>query len=424
MFVDEVEIEVIAGSGGNGCMAFRREKYVPMGGPYGGNGGRGQDIYFQTDTGLSTLLDFRYNKKIIGKNGENGKGKNQNGEDQEDLIIKVPVGTIVTDIDTGMIVCDLNKKNQKEIIAKGGRGGFGNTHFKTQSNTAPHYAENGQEGEHRHLKIELKLLADVCLVGLPSVGKSTIVSKISKATPKIADYHFTTLHPILGVALSSSGKSFVVADMPGLIKDAYKGVGLGDKFLKHIQRCSILVHVVDMSQIEGRNAVDDFNVIQKELELYDKNLLKKPMIVLANKMDMPQSKDNLVEFKKHVKLKIFETSGINSSGLQEVVDYLSELLEKVEKVDLVSDDMQENHILYKFIEEKPFTIRKNNDEWIVEGKKIDEIFKMTNFQTEEAALRFSKKMSKLGIDDELRRLGAKSGDYVKISNFYFKYQDE
>jgi len=422
MFIDEVEIDVIAGDGGNGCMAFRREKYVPMGGPYGGDGGNGQSIYFEADSGLSTLLDLRYQKKIQGKKGENGKGKNQNGENQEDLVIKVPVGTLVTDVESGLIVCDIIKDKQREIIAKGGRGGFGNTHFKTQNNTAPHYAENGQVGEKRHLKVELKLLADVCLIGLPSVGKSTIISKVSKATPKIADYPFTTLHPNLGVTKTTNGKSFVVADMPGLIENASSGVGLGDKFLKHIQRCKVIAHVLDMSHDDPFN---DFNIINKELELFDKNLLNKKMIVIANKMDSTNSKDNLKKLKEKIDLEIFETISLTGDGLQKVIDYLGELLDKEKDVILIDQDKTENHVLYKFKEEKPFTIKKiSNDEWKIEGKKVEEIFKMTNFQTEEAASRFAKKMSKLGIDEDLEKLGAKDGDYVRISNFYFRYKKD
>lgn len=257
MFVDEVIIKVKAGNGGDGCTAFRREKFVELGGPFGGNGGRGADIIFKTDTGLHTLLDLRYAKKIVGASGANGEGKNKNGAAAEAFYVKVPVGTVVTDVDTGMIVADLNKPNQEELIARGGRGGRGNTAFKTQRNTAPDFSENGEEGESRTLKIELKLLADVGLVGLPSVGKSTIISCISKAKPKIAAYHFTTLVPNLGVVKASSGYSFVMADLPGLIEGASTGEGLGDKFLKHIERTKIIAHVIDMSGSEDRNPYED-----------------------------------------------------------------------------------------------------------------------------------------------------------------------
>ena len=283
MFVDEVIIKVEAGNGGDGCTAFRREKFVPMGGPYGGNGGHGSDIIFVVDEGLHTLLDLRYQKTIKGPKGENGKGKNQNGKGAEPTIVKVPLGTVVTDIDTGLIIADLSKKDQKEIIAKGGRGGRGNTAFKTQTNTAPDYSENGEEGEKKNLKVEVKLLADVGLVGLPSVGKSTIISCVSASRPKIAAYHFTTLSPNLGVVRASDNRSFVMADLPGLIEGASLGEGLGDKFLRHIERTRVIAHVVDMSASELRDPYEDFVLINKELEAFNEKLMKKPMIVIANK---------------------------------------------------------------------------------------------------------------------------------------------
>ena len=273
MFVDEVEIRVEAGNGGDGCTAFRREKFVEMGGPFGGNGGHGADIIFKVDQGLHTLLDLRYQKILKGKKGENGRGKNQNGKGAEPLIVKVPQGTVVTDLETGLIIADLSKKDQEEIIAKGGRGGRGNTAFKTQTNTAPDYSENGEEGERKNLKVEVKLLADVGLVGLPSVGKSTIISVISKSKPKIAAYHFTTLSPNLGVTKATDGRSFVVADLPGLIEGASKGEGLGDKFLRHIERTKIIAHVIDMSGSEMRDPYEDYLLINKELEEFNPKLL-------------------------------------------------------------------------------------------------------------------------------------------------------
>ena len=271
MFVDEVIIKVEAGNGGDGCTAFRREKFVPMGGPYGGNGGHGSDIIFVVDEGLHTLLDLRYQKTIKGPKGENGKGKNQNGKGAEPTVVKVPLGTVVADIDTGLIIADLSKKDQKEIIAKGGRGGRGNTAFKTQTNTAPDYSENGEEGEKKNLKVEVKLLADVGLVGLPSVGKSTIISCVSASRPKIAAYHFTTLSPNLGVVRASDNRSFVMADLPGLIEGASLGEGLGDKFLRHIERTRVIAHVVDMSASELRDPYEDFVLINKELEAFNEN---------------------------------------------------------------------------------------------------------------------------------------------------------
>ena len=293
MFVDEVEIKVIAGKGGDGCTAFRREKYVAMGGPYGGNGGHGGDIVFKVDEGLHTLLDLRYQKTLKAPKGENGKGKNQHGKNAEDLIVKVPLGTVITDTDTGLIIGDLKRKNDSVIVAKGGRGGRGNTAFKTQTNTAPDFSENGEEGEEKILKVEVKMLADVGLVGLPSVGKSTIISCVSRSKPKIAAYHFTTLTPNLGVSKSSDGRSFVIADLPGLIEGASQGEGLGDKFLRHIERTKVIAHVVDMSAVEGRNPYEDYVLINKELEEFNPKLLKKPQIIIANKMDLENSKENL-----------------------------------------------------------------------------------------------------------------------------------
>lgn len=298
MFIDEVIIDLEAGSGGNGCMAFRREKYVEMGGPYGGNGGKGADIIFKVDEGLNTLLDLRYKKLIRGDKGENGLGKGMHGAAAENVIIKVPEGTVITDIDTGLIIADLVKNGEEAVVAHGGRGGRGNIAFATRSNPAPNFAENGEPGEVKRVKVELKLLADVGLVGLPSVGKSTFISKISAVKPKIAAYHFTTLKPNLGVVRASNNRSFVVADLPGLIKGASLGEGLGDKFLKHIERTRVIAHIIDMSAFEGRDPYEDYLTINKELEDFNKKIIDKPQIIIANKMDMPTSKENLKKFKE------------------------------------------------------------------------------------------------------------------------------
>ena len=386
MFVDEVIIKVEAGNGGDGCTAFRREKFVPMGGPYGGNGGHGSDIIFVVDEGLHTLLDLRYQKTIKGPKGENGKGKNQNGKGAEPTIVKVPLGTVVTDIDTGLIIADLSKKDQKEIIAKGGRGGRGNTAFKTQTNTAPDYSENGEEGEKKNLKVEVKLLADVGLVGLPSVGKSTIISCVSASRPKIAAYHFTTLSPNLGVVRASDNRSFVMADLPGLIEGASLGEGLGDKFLRHIERTRVIAHVVDMSASELRDPYEDFVLINKELEAFNEKLMKKPMIVIANKMDLPNAKENLEEFKKKVDLEIFEVSAATNKGLDKVVNRLADILDTIPNNPLYDDSQIESHILYKFKKEEPFTITRDDDgTWVISGDEVEKIFKMTKFTSEEAS---------------------------------------
>ena len=423
MFVDEVELRVEAGNGGDGCTAFRREKYIAMGGPYGGNGGHGSDIIFKVDEGLHTLLDLRYQKIIKGKKGENGRGKNQHGKGAEPLVIKVPLGTVVTDLDTGFVIADLSHKNQEEIIAKGGRGGRGNTAFKTQTNTAPDYSENGEEGEKKNLKVEVKMLADVGLVGLPSVGKSTIISCISASHPKIAAYHFTTLSPNLGVTRSSDGRSFVVADLPGLIEGAHEGEGLGDKFLRHIERTKVIAHVVDMSGIEGRDPYEDYLLINKELEEYNDKLIKKPMIVIANKMDVDTAKKNLVEFKKKVKCEVFEVSAAANQGLQDVVNRLADILDTIPDNPLYDESQIESHVLYKFKKEEPFTITKEDDVWVIRGEEVEKIFKMTKFSSDEAQYRFAKKLKRIGIDDKLKELGAESGDQVQILDFFFEYKD-
>ena len=422
MFIDEVVIKVVAGSGGDGCTAFRREKYIEMGGPYGGNGGNGANIIFMVDTGLHTLIDLRYMKLIKGEKGANGLGKNQNGKKAPDVIIKVPQGTVITDMDTGLIIADMKEIDSHVIVAEGGRGGRGNTAFKTQNNPCPTFSENGEPGEEKLLKIELKLLADVGLVGLPSVGKSTFLSKVSRAKPKIADYHFTTLNPNLGVVKTKDGRSFVIADLPGLIEGANEGAGLGDKFLRHIERCKIIAHIIDMSGIEGRSPYDDFCVINNELESFSKKLVNKPMIVIANKMDMPKSIDNLKEFKKKVKCDIYEVSAINNEGLDDVLINMANMLDKIKDEPLYEDSEYLSHVLYKFEKTKPFTIEKIDDYYVIHGDEIERLFRMTKFNSEEGILRFAKKLRKLGIDDELEKMGAKEGDIVKILDFNFEYR--
>ena len=398
MFIDEVKLEVVAGNGGDGCTAFRREKYVAMGGPFGGDGGRGSDIIFKVDTGLHTLIDLRYMKKIKGKKGENGTGKNMNGRDAEDIIIKVPQGTVISDYETNLVIADLKDKEQEFVVCKGGRGGYGNTHFKTLSNPAPNFSENGEPGETKTLKLELKLLADVGLVGLPSVGKSTIISRVSNAKPKIADYHFTTLTPNLGVVKTKDNRSFVMADLPGLIEGASSGLGLGDKFLRHIERTKVIAHVVDMSGIEGRNPYEDFVLINKELENFSKKLIKKPMIVIANKMDMESSEKNLEEFKKKVDLDIYPVKAISNDGLDIAMMKLADLVDSAQDTPLYEESEYLSHVLYKFEEEKPFTIEKVGNEFIIKGNKVEKMFKMANFQSSEGIDRFLYSLKKMGVD--------------------------
>ena len=424
MFVDEVNIKVLAGSGGDGCTAFRREKYVELGGPFGGNGGRGSDIIFKVDEGLRTLVDLRYNKIIKGQRGANGEGKNKNGKSAKDIVIKVPPGTVVRDNDTNLLVCDLKKQGEEFVVAKGGRGGRGNTAFRTQNNPAPNFSERGEPGEERYLKVELKLLADVGLVGMPSVGKSTILSKISRSKPKIAAYHFTTLVPNLGVVKTIDGRSFTVADLPGLIEGASLGEGLGDRFLKHIERTRVIAHIIDMSGYEGRDPYDDYIKIQKELEDFDSKLLNKESFIIANKMDIAGSKENLEKFKEKVNdKKIFEISAINQTGLEEVLIYIADLLDEIKVMPLEEDKDFEDYILYKYKKEDPFVVEKDGDTYILKGKEIEKLFRMTKFNSDEAILRFAKKLTKMGVDEKLESLGAKQGDIVKILDYEFEFRN-
>lgn len=424
MFIDEVIVELMAGNGGDGCMAFRREKYIEMGGPAGGNGGNGGSIIFEVDEGLNTLIDLRYRKLIKGKKGENGQGKGMHGKRAVDEVVKVPMGTVVTDLDTGLIIADLTKNKEQVVVAKGGRGGRGNIAFATRANPAPSYSENGEEGERLKIKVELKLLADVGLVGMPSVGKSTLISKISASKPKIAAYHFTTLKPNLGVVSAGVGRSFVVADLPGLIEGASLGEGLGDRFLKHIERTRVIAHIIDMSGYEGRNPIEDYEIINKELEAFSEKMMEKPHIVIANKMDMETSEEHLKEFKeKYPDIKVFPISALHADGLQPVIVALADMLDHIKKQPLYEEERFESHVLYKFKKEQPFTITKDNDVWVIKGDEIEKIFKLTKFTTEEAFLRFSMKLRKLGIDDKLKELGAVDGDYIRILDYDFEYRE-
>ena len=423
MFLDEVTVELIAGNGGNGCMAYRREKYIEMGGPYGGNGGKGSNIIFKADEGLNTLIDLRYRRVIKGEKGANGLGKGMTGKSAPDVIVKVPVGTVITDQETGLIIGDLTKNGEEVIVATGGRGGKGNMALATRTNLCPSYAENGEPGETRKVKVELKLLADVGLVGMPSVGKSTFISDISASRPKIAAYHFTTLSPNLGVVKTKDNRSFVVADLPGLIEGASLGEGLGDQFLKHIERTRVIAHIVDMGSAEGRDPIEDYKIINNELANFKTNLLNKKQIVIANKMDLPGALENLEIFKKEINVEVYPISAVTKEGIDQVLYRLADILDEVKKEPLYDEEKFESHILYKFEEEKPFEITNEDGVWVIKGEKVEKILKMTKFQTDESILRFANKLRKLGIDDKLRELGASDGDTVRILDLEFEFQD-
>jgi GTP-binding protein len=420
MFVDEIVVKLIAGNGGDGCTSFHHEKCMPNLGPDGGNGGRGASIIFEVDKGLKTLVDLRYHKIIKGDKGVNGKGSDRTGANAEDVIIKVPQGTTVTDAETGEFICDLIEDKQQFVVAKGGRGGKGNAAFATHDNPAPRISENGEPGEEKQVKCELKVLADVGLVGLPSVGKSTILSVISASKPKIAAYHFTTLNPNLGVVKLKDGRNFVMADLPGLIEGASEGLGLGLKFLRHASRTKVIAHVVDMGAEELRDPVEDFKVIQNEIEKYGHNLDKKKLVVIANKMDLPNAKNNLERFKKeYPNLDIIPISAYSLDGVEELVKKLADILDTVEPEEV--EISQEK--VYKFEEEIPFTISKLDDAWLVEGEKITKLFKMTKFNEEESVIRFAKKLKNMGVEEALEEAGAQRGDDVIIEDYVFQFKD-
>ena len=417
VFYDRATIQVKAGKGGDGMVAFRREKYVPDGGPAGGDGGKGGSVIFKVDSGLRTLLDFRHKRHFKAKPGENGMSKSMYGRGAEDLIVKVPPGTIVRNAETKALIADLVEDGQEVVVAKGGRGGRGNIRFATHKNPAPDIAENGEPGEEFELDLELKVLADVGLVGFPSVGKSTLLSVISSAKPKIADYHFTTLNPQLGMAQSPNGEQFVVADLPGLIEGAHTGVGLGIHFLKHIERTKVLLHVIDMAAMEGRDPFEDYKIIQEELGSYHLRLLERPMLIVANKMDQPQAEGEEMP-------EIFPISAYRREGLQALLARTAEVLEETEFFPL-NEEVVETHIVYGLEEEEaPFKVTRDPDgTWVLYGDKIEKLFKMTNMEHDESVMRFSRQLRGMGVDSTLREKGAENGDLVRILNFSFEFVD-
>lgn len=421
-FIDRVKIYVQAGTGGNGTVAFRREAHVPKGGPSGGDGGRGGSVIFVATNSLSTLLDLRYYREYKAQNGEKGHAKKMHGADADDLVIRVPVGTCVYDDDTGNIIADLTKDGQRAVIAKGGRGGRGNARFASSRNPAPKICENGEPGEKFNLRVELKLLADVGLVGFPSVGKSTLLSVVSKARPQIADYHFTTIVPNLGVVQVKNGRSFVMADLPGLIEGASQGKGLGHQFLRHIERCRVIVHVIDMSGSEGRDPYEDYVTINKELGEYEYRLLERPQIIVANKMDGDEAEENLKKFKEKLgDQKVFPIIAPIHEGIDAVLYAVADALETAP--DFFNQEEEQESVLYTYKEEeKPFTIHnKGNGVWEVTGKKVERLVQMASFTTDDGFQRFALQIRNMGIDDALREAGCEDGDTVRLYDFEFEF---
>ncbi|HEM9154039.1 TPA: GTPase ObgE [Streptococcus agalactiae] len=435
MFLDTAKISVKAGRGGDGMVAFRREKYVPNGGTWGGDGGKGGSVIFKVNEGLRTLMDFRYNRNFKAKAGEKGMTKGMHGRGAEDLIVSLPPGTTVRDATTGKVITDLVEHDQEFVVARGGRGGRGNIRFATPRNPAPEIAENGEPGEERELQLELKILADVGLVGFPSVGKSTLLSVVSAAKPKIGAYHFTTIVPNLGMVRTKSGDSFAMADLPGLIEGASQGVGLGTQFLRHIERTRVILHVIDMSASEGRDPYDDYVSINNELETYNLRLMERPQIIVANKMDMPDSEENLAAFKEKLAANydefddmpmIFPISSLAHQGLENLMDATAELLANTEEFLLYDEtDMQEDEAYYGFNEdERPFEITRDDDAtWVLYGDKLEKLFVMTNMERDESIMKFARQLRGMGVDEALRERGAKDGDIVRIGNFEFEFVD-
>ena len=424
MFTDYTKIIIKSGDGGNGAATFRREKYVAAGGPDGGDGGNGGNIYFQVDKDKNTLIDFRYNKKFKAKNGENGSGNHCNGKYGEDLYIKVPIGTVVKDVKTGKVVVDLSKPNQKELILKGGRGGRGNSHFATATRQAPRFSEDGEKGEEKELILELKLLADVGLLGFPNVGKSTFLSTVTEARPKIANYHFTTLEPNLGVVKMKNGDGFVIADIPGIIEGASEGVGLGIQFLRHVERTRLLLHFLDVSGQEGRNPVEDFYAINEELKKYSEKLSTRKQIKVANKIDVIQDEKLLEEVEKLAKkegLELYKISGATKQGVQELIDHVSEVLKTLPKEDLIEI---EDKIVYTLEDEKQqWEIKKQDEVFIVTGKAVERLMGRINIEDNESMYYLQKSLRNMGIEEQLKEMGICEGDTVIIAGWEMEWYE-
>ena len=423
MFTDYVKIIAKSGDGGNGAVSFRREKYVAAGGPDGGDGGRGGDVYFQVNPDANTLLDFRYKKKFKAENGKNGEGGHRYGKSGEDLYIGVPLGTVIKDAESGQILADLSEKGQCELVLKGGKGGKGNSHFATSTRQAPRFSQGGEAGIQKELILELKLLADVGLLGFPNVGKSTFLSMVTSATPKIADYHFTTLEPNLGVVKSEYGDSFVIADIPGIIEGASQGTGLGLQFLRHIERTRLLLHFIDVSGSEGRKPVEDFQIIQEELKQYSEKLSQRKQIIVANKADAITDESlyqELVKLAKEKNLEIYKISAATGEGIPELLKHVSEVLKTLPKEELY--EVEEIRKVYTLEEEEAFTIEKvDSDYWIVDGPAVQKLMRKVNLEDNESMYYLQKCLEELGVNQRLRKVGVKEGDTVRVVDWELEW---
>ncbi len=421
MFIDQVRIKVKGGDGGDGITAFRREKYVALGGPAGGSGGNGGNLIFAVDEGLRTLLDFSYNKKYSAPDGEKGRSKSQHGKDAEDLVLKVPPGTSIYNDDDDSLICDLTYHDQSYIVGRGGRGGRGNVELARAGRAGLEIREKGEPATELNIRLELKLISDVGLVGMPSVGKSTIISVVSKAKPKIAAYHFTTLTPKLGVTKTTDNRSFVIADLPGLIQGASEGKGLGHQFLRHIERTKVILHVLDMGSFEGRDPIADFEQINAELYAYNYELEKRSQLVVANKMDLPAAAENLQRFKqKYPNIEVVEISALTKSGLEMMLIKTADMLEAAEQI----KEEHEHVKVYKFDAPEDFKVTRDEDGvFVVSGERVEKLFLMTDFTTYDNMRRFANQLRKMGVDDALRKAGIESGELVRINDFEFEFND-
>lgn len=423
MFTDYTKIIIKSGNGGNGAVSFRREKYVAAGGPDGGDGGKGGDVYFKVDKNKNTLIDFRYNKKYKATNGENGSGAKCTGKSGEDIYIGVPIGTVIKDVETGKIIADLSKPDQVECILKGGRGGRGNQHFATPTRQVPRFSEDGEPGQEKEVILELKMLADVGLLGFPNVGKSTFLSTVTDARPKIANYQFTTLEPNLGVVKSKDGSSFVIADIPGIIEGASTGVGLGLQFLRHIERTRLLLHLIDVSGMEGRNPKDDFRIINEELKNYSEKLAKRKQIIVATKADIAneelyQELKNLAEEKN---MELFKISSSTGEGVEELLNYVSKILKTLPKEELYET---EEKMIYTLEENKDeFTIIHNQNEFEVKGEAVERLMRRINIDDNESMYYLHKNLVNLGVEEALKKAGIQEGDIVKISDYELEWYE-